>query len=238
MPDSEPCTVKTLGLIGGMSWESTVPYYRLINETVKARLGGLHSAKILLWSVDFAEFEALMRADRWADVGRELAAAANALQRGGAEALVLCTNTLHKLAPVIESAVSIPLLHIVDPTAEAVKRAGLATIGLLATRYTMEENFYVGRLQRQHGLGVIVPDAADRAEANRIIFDELCRGKVLDSSRQRSREMIARLVGQGAQGIVLGCTELSMLIKPADSAVPLFDTTALHAAAAAAWALG
>ncbi|MGB8326720.1 MAG: aspartate/glutamate racemase family protein [Steroidobacteraceae bacterium] len=230
--------MKTLGLIGGMSWESTVPYYRLINEAVKARLGGLHSAKILLWSVDFAEFESLMRANRWADVGVKLAAAAKVLQRGGAEALVLCTNTLHKLGPAIENAVSIPLLQIVDPTADAVKRAGLSTIGLLATRYTMEEEFYVGRLQQQHGLAVIVPDATDRAVANRIIFDELCRGKVLNSSRQESREMIGRLVARGAQGIVLGCTELSMLIAPADSAVPLFDTTALHAAAAAAWALG
>jgi len=228
--------MKTLGLLGGMSWESTVPYYRLINEAVKARLGGLHSAKILLASVDFAEVEALMRADRWDDAGQLLAGSAAVLERGGAGALVLCTNTLHKVAPAIERAVAIPLLHILDPTAAAVRRAGVSRVGLLATGFTMEAAFYVERL-RQHGLEVLVPGAGDRLAIHRIIFEELCLGRVLDSSRRIYRGVIDRLAADGAEAVILGCTEIAMLLSPTDSALPLFDTTAIHAAYAADWAL-
>lgn len=232
----ETAVIKTLGLLGGMSWESTIPYYRLINEAVRARLGGLHSAKILLVSVDFAEIEALMRADRWDEAGEVLGRSAIVLERAGADALVLCTNTLHKVAPAIERAITIPLLHILDPTAAAVKRAGLSKVGLLATGFTMEGAFYSDRL-RQHGLDVIVPGPTDRAVVHRIIFEELCLGRVLDASRRTFQEVIARLGAEGAQGIVLGCTEIAMLISPSDTALPVFDTTALHAAHVAVWAL-
>lgn len=228
--------MKTLGLLGGMSWESTVPYYRLINEAVKARLGGLHSAKILLASVDFAEVEVLMRTDRWDEAGALLGRSAAVLERAGADALVLCTNTLHKVAPAIELAVSVPLLHILDPTAAAVKRAGVSKVGLLATGFTMEAAFYVDRL-RQHGLDVIVPGAEDRNAVHRIIFEELCLGQVRDASRRTYQDVIIRLAAAGAQAVILGCTEIAMLLSPADSALPVFDTTALHAAHAAAWAL-
>ena len=207
--------MKTLGLLGGMSWESTVPYYRFINEAVRSRLGGLHSAKILLASVDFAEVETLMRADRWDEAGALLARFAAVLERAGADALLLCTNTLHKVAPAIERAVSIPLLHILDPTAEAVRRAGMSKVGLLATGFTMEAAFYGDRL-RQHGIEVIIPAAEDRAQVHRIIFEELCLGKVLDGSRRTYQHIINRLAARGAEGIILGCTEIMLLpIKPA-----------------------
>jgi aspartate racemase len=228
--------MKTLGLLGGMSWESTLQYYRLLNEAVRQRLGGLHSAKIVLASVDFAEVEALMRADRWHELGEFLGRGAAALQRGGAEAIVLCTNTLHQVAPAIESAISIPLLHIVDPTAAAAKCAGIARVGLLATRFTMERQFYVDRL-RQQGLAVVVPEAGDRTEVHRIIFEELCVGRVLDESRQAYRQVIGRLEQAGAQGIIFACTEIALLISARDSPLPVFDTTALHAECAASWAL-
>jgi len=228
--------MKTLGLLGGMSWESTVPYYRLINEAVKARLGGLHSAKILLASVDFGEIEPLMRSARWEEAGERLGRCAAVLERGGAHALVLCTNTLHKVAPAIERAVTIPLLHILDPTAAAVQHAGISKVGLLATAFTMEGAFYLERL-RSCGLDVVVPDAADRATVHRIIFEELCRGCVLDASRRACLQVIDRLAEAGAQGIIFGCTEIAMLISPGDSPLPVFDTTALHAAHAAEWAL-
>ena len=228
--------MKTLGLLGCMSWESTLPYYRLLNEAVRNRRGGLHSAKILLASVDFAELEPLMRADRWSEVGEFLGRTAAVLERAGAEGLVLCTNTLHKVAAAIEAAVSIPLLHIVDPTAAAAKRAGVTRVGLLATGFTMEGEFYAGRL-RQQGLEVLIPEQSDRAEVHRIIFEELCVGRVLDESRDTYRQVIHRLATAGAQGIVLGCTEIGLLISPRDSPVPVFDTTALHADYAATWAL-
>ena len=228
--------MKTLGLLGGMSWESTLPYYRLLNEAVRDRCGGLHSAKILLASVDFAEIEALMRTGRWDEAGEFLARTAAVLEHAGAEGLLLCTNTLHKVAPAIERAVSVPLLHIVEPTALTAIRAGIARVGLLATAFTMEADFYVDRL-RSHGLDVLIPDAADRAAVHRIIFDELCRGRVLDASRHVYRKVIGRLADRGAQGVILGCTEISLLIGPQDSPLPLFDTTALHAAYAVDWAL-
>ena len=229
--------MKTIGLIGGMSWESTVPYYRHINETVKARLGGLHSAKIVLYSVDFHEVERLQRCGDWEAAGALMAGAARALEAAGADFMVLCTNTMHKVAPAIEAAVGIPLLHIADPTAEAVKAAGLATVGLLGTRFTMEEGFYRNRLNERHGLSVLVPEAAGRETVHRVIYEELCRGQARDASRADYRRVIAGLVLQGAQAIILGCTEISLLVGPADAPVPLFDTTAIHARAAAERAL-
>ena len=228
----------TLGLIGGMSWESTVPYYRHINQTVKAQLGGLHSAKLILYSVDFAEIEHLQATDQWDAAGALLADAAQRLERAGANALVLCTNTMHKVAKQIEAAVTIPLLHIADPTAVALKQAGYHTVGLLGTRFTMEQDFYRRRLEEQHGLRVLVPTEPQRAQVHRIIYDELCQGRVHAASRQTYLRVIEALQAQGAQAIILGCTEISLLIEQQHCALPLFDTTALHARSAALWALG
>ena len=229
--------MKTIGLIGGMSWESTVPYYRLINEGVKQRLGGLHSARIILYSVDFHDIEQLQHAGKWDEAGALLAGAAQSLQTAGADFIVVCTNTMHKVAPAIEAAVAIPLLHIADPTAEAVKQSGLRTVGLLGTRFTMEQDFYRGRLEARHGLKVIIPDAADRDSVHRVIYDELCLGMTRDDSRAAYRAIIGRLVAQGAEGIILGCTEIGLLVGPADSPVPIFDTTGLHAQSAVDFAL-
>lgn len=229
--------MKVAGLLGGMSWESTIPYYRVLNETVKKRLGGLHSAKVVLYSVDFHEVELLQREDRWDEAGAALAAAAGSLQRAGAEFVVLCTNTMHKVAPAIEAALSVPLLHIADATAAAVKGSGLTTVGLLGTRFTMEQEFYVGRLRERHGLEVMVPDAEDRAEVHRVIYEELCVGCVLAGSRNAYEGVIDRLAVRGAQGVILGCTEIAMLVDPERLAVPVFDTATLHARAAADFAL-
>lgn len=229
--------MKTLGLIGGMSWESTVPYYQHINQTVKAQLGGLHSAKIILYSVDFADIEHLQATDQWDAAGAMLADVAQKLERAGANALVLCTNTMHKVADAMSQAVSIPLLHITDPTAQAIKDAGLNKVGLLGTRFTMEQDFYRGRLQDQHGLTVLTPPPADRELVHQIIYQELCLGQVKDSSRQAYLRVIGDLQQQGAQAIILGCTEIAMLVQPQHCALPLFDTTALHAHSAALWAL-
>jgi aspartate racemase len=230
--------MKTIGLIGGMSWESTVPYYRIVNETVRARLGGLHSARIVLYSVDFHEVERLQHAGDWDEAGRLLARAARSLAMAGADFLVLCTNTMHKVAAAIEAAVPVPLLHIADPTAVAVKAAGCTKVGLLGTRFTMEEDFYSERLRRNHGLDVLVPDREDRELIHRVIYDELCLGKVLPDSRAQYRRIMARLVERGAQAIILGCTEISLLVGDDDATVPLFDTTRIHAASAALHALG
>ncbi len=229
--------MKTIGLIGGMSWESTIPYYRIINETVRERLGGLHSAKLILYSVDFHEIERLQQAQDWIEAGRLLAQAACSLQAAGADFLVLCTNTMHKVAPAIESAVIIPLLHIADPTAEGIKRRGFTTVGLLGTRFTMEQEFYRGRLRERHGIDVLIPGETDREIVHRVIYDELCLGKVLDPSRAEYRRIIQRLVESGAQGVILGCTEIAMLVGSDDSPVPVFDTTGIHARKAAEWAL-
>jgi aspartate racemase len=229
--------LKTIGLIGGMSWESTVPYYRQVNETVKEHLGGLHSAKVVLVSVDFHEVERLQHAGDWHAAGVMMADAARSLQAAGADFVVLCTNTMHKVAPAIEGAVRIPLFHIADPTAEEIKRAGHAKIGLLGTRFTMEQAFYKDRLRERHGLDVLVPDAADRDIVHRIIYEELCLGSIVEASRAEYRRIIAGLVAQGAQAIILGCTEISLLVAQPDAAVPLFDTTAIHARKAAEWAL-
>ena len=230
--------MKTIGLIGGMSWESTVPYYRIINETVRERLGGFHSAKLILYSLDFHEIEQLQQSGAWDESGRTLAHAARSLQAAGADFLVLCTNTMHKVADAIESAVNIPLLHIADPTAQEIKKTGLKKAGLLGTRFTMEQDFYRGRLRDQHQLDVLIPDDTDRGVVHKIIYDELCMGLVRDGSRAEYRRIIQRLVDQCAQGVILGCTEISMLVGPSDSPVPLFDTTSLHARKAAEWALG
>ncbi len=229
---------KTLGLLGGMSWESTLPYYRVINETVRERLGGLHSARLLLYSVDFAEVERLQHAGDWDAAGALLGRAARSLRDGGAELLVICTNTMHKVADAVETASGLPLLHIADPTGAAIRAAGLTKIGLLGTRFTMEQAFYRQRLIEQHGLDVIVPDADGRELVHKVIYEELCLGRIRDESREAYRRIIAELAARGAQGVILGCTEIGLLIGPADVDVPLFDTTALHARAAALAAIG
>ena len=229
--------MKTIGLIGGMSWESTVPYYRLINEAIKERLGGLHSAKVILYSVDFHEIERLQHSGDWDAAGALLADAARSLAAAGADFLVLCTNTMHKVAPAIESSVRIPLFHIADATAEEIKRAGFSTVGLLGTRFTMEQAFYKDRLRERHGLGVLVPQQDDRDIIHGVIYDELCLGTIKPESRNEYRRIIAGLVADGAQAIILGCTEISLLVMQQDSAVPLFDTTGIHARKAAEFAL-
>jgi len=229
--------MRTLGLIGGMSWESTLPYYRLVNQGVQARLGGLHSAKLLLWSVDFAEIEVLQRAGDWDAAGELLADAGRRLHRAGAEALVLCTNTMHRVAAAIEAAAPIPLLHIADDTAVAIRAAGMSRVGLLGTRFTMEQAFYRDRLRTRHGIDVVVPGDAARAEVHRVIYEELCRGQIEDASRETYRAIIRDLLDAGAEGIVLGCTEIGLLVGLDDAPVPVFDTTALHAAAAVDFAL-
>lgn len=220
-----------------MSWESTVPYYRVINETVRAQLGGLHSAKVILYSVDFHEIERLQHVGDWPEAGRLLAVAAAALEAAGADFLVLCTNTMHKVAPAIESAVSIPLFHIADPTAAEIKGVGLVKVGLLGTRFTMEQAFYRDRLVSLHGIDVLIPSEPDREIVHRIIYDELCMGQVRDTSRAEYQRIIASLVAQGAQAIILGCTEIAMLVGPSDASVPVFDTTGIHARSAAEWAM-
>jgi len=228
--------MKTLGLIGGMSWESTVPYYRFINEAIKARLGGLHSAKLVLYSVDFDEIAQLQHAGDWDAAGRVLADAARKLEGAGAEGLMICANTMHKVAPAIEAAVRIPVLHVVDAVAGGIRTAGFHKVGLLGTRFTMEHPFYADHLRR-HGLEVLTPDQTDRDLVHRVIYEELCLGKIVDASRSEYRRIMANMVERGAQAIILGCTELSLLVAPTDASVPLFDTTAIHAQKAVDWAL-
>ncbi len=229
--------MKTIGLLGGMSWESTLPYYRHINEAVRERLGGLHSARLVLYSLDFHEIEALQRQGDWAAAGTLLADAARRLESAGADFLLLCTNTMHKVADAIEAASALPLLHIADPTAAAIQAAGLQRVGLLGTRFTMEQPFYRQRLEDRHGIQVLVPDEPDRAEVHRVIYEELCRGVVSEASRQAYRQVITRLVARGAQAVILGCTEIGLLVRADDAEVPLFDTCVLHAQAAAERAL-
>lgn len=225
--------MKTIGLIGGMSWESTVPYYQLINRGVAAELGGLHSARILLYSVDFAEVEVLQHAGRWDEAGALLADAAARLEAAGADFLLICTNTMHKVADAVQAAVGIPLLHIADPTAQAIRAAGHTRAGLLGTRFTMEQDFYKQRLIARHGLEVLVPPEADRAIVHRIIYEELCLGSIRDASRREYQRIAQGLIAAGAQCVILGCTEIGLLLGDGDLAAPLFDTTALHARAAA-----
>jgi len=229
---------KVIGLIGGMSWESSAEYYRIINERVRDRLGGVRSARCLLWSFDFGEIEALQHAGRWDEATAELVAAARRLERGGADCVVICTNTMHRMADQVQAAIGLPLLHIADPTAERIRAAGLSRVGLLGTAFTMEQDFYKGRLAARHGLEILVPGADDRAEVHRVISEGLVQGRALPASREAYRAVIARLVARGAQAVILGCTEIMLLVRPEDSPVPLFDTTALHAEAAVRFALG
>ena len=227
-----------IGLIGGMSWESSAEYYRLINQGVRARLGGMHSARCLMWSFDFAEVETLQHAGRWDAAGELLADAARRLERGGADLLLICTNTMHRMADQVQAAVGIPLLHIADATAERIKAQGITRVGLLGTAFTMEQDFYKGRLRDRFGLDVLVPGDADRATVHRVIYEELVQGRVEPESRDAYRAVIAGLAARGAEAVILGCTEIMLLVRPEDSPIPLFDTTALHAAAAVEHALG
>jgi len=227
----------TIGLIGGMSWESSTEYYRIINQEARRRLGGVHSARSLMASVDFGQIERLQHDGRWDELADLCCAAALSLERGGAGCIVLCTNTMHRLADRIEQAVSIPMLHIADPTAEAVRASGVRRVGLLGTGFTMEQDFYKGRLASRHGLEVLIPEAEDRAVVHRVIYDELCAGRIQETSRQAYREIIARLAERGAEAVILGCTEITLLVSQADSPIPVFDTTRLHALAAVEWSL-
>lgn len=221
--------MKTIGLIGGMSWESTIPYYRLINEGIRARLGGLHSAKLLLHSADFHEIEACQRSGHWDRAGELLAEAAQGLAMAGADAIVLCTNTMHKVAGAIESRCDLPFLHIADATGREIVSKGMNRVALLGTRYTMEQDFYLGRLTKSFSINTVVPEAEQREVINRIIFDELCMGIFTDASRHYYLDVIQQLATQGAQGIIFGCTEIGLLIPEQQSALPVFDTTKIHA---------
>jgi aspartate racemase len=228
--------VKTIGMLGGMSWESTALYYRKINEETKRRLGGLHSARIAMVSVDFQEIETLQHEDDWATCAQILADRARDVEAAGADFLLICTNTMHLVAPRIEEAIGIPLLHLADATATRIRAAGFDTTGLLGTRFTMEQDFYRGRLERQ-GIEVLVPPAEDREIVHRVIYDELCRGEIRDESRKAFLRIIDELAARGAQGVIEGCTEIVMLVQQADTSVPLFDTTSIHAEEAVAEAL-
>ncbi|MFB2891064.1 MAG: aspartate/glutamate racemase family protein [Aeromonas veronii] len=229
--------MKCIGLLGGMSWESTVSYYQALNRGVRAQLGGLHSARVLLNSVDFAGIERLQHAGDWPATARLLAAEARKLQDGGADFLLIGTNTMHKVAPEIEAAIDIPLLHIADATAAKLRADGITRVGLLGTRFTMEQDFYKGRLQERFGLAVLVPDEAGRERVHRIIYDELCLGEIRASSRAEYLAIIEELAAAGAEAVILGCTEIALLVGDARAAVPLYDTTAIHAEAAVALAL-
>jgi aspartate racemase len=229
--------MKTIGLIGGMSWESSAEYYRIINEAVKAQLGGLHSADCLMYSFDFDEIERLQMVGDWDTATQRMIEAARRLELGGAACIVICTNTMHRMAGSVQAAVDLPLIHIADPTASAIKAAGLDRIGLLGTRFTMEQDFYRGRLQDRHGLQVDIPDADGREQVHRIIYDELVRGEIREESRRLYLGVIDRLAQAGAQGIILGCTEIGLLVQQTHTSLPVFDTTMLHALAAVDFAL-
>lgn len=229
--------MKTIGLLGGMSWESSIEYYRIINETVKERLGELHSAKSLMYSVDFAEIEKLQHKGDWEGLTQSMIDAAKHLEKGGADCLVICTNTMHKMAPEVSAAINIPLLHIADAAADAVKAQNLQTVGLLGTRFTMEGEFYKGKLEKDHGLKVLIPDDKGRETVHSIIYDELVKGVIQEDSSKAYQEVIADLKTRGAEGVILGCTEIPLLIKQSDVSIPIFDTTTIHAQAAVDWAL-
>jgi aspartate racemase len=229
--------MKTIGMIGGMSWESSIEYYRIVNETVKERLGGLHSARCVMYSVDFAEIETFQHQDRWQEASDILVEAAQKVERAGADFVVLCTNTMHKLADDIQANLDIPFLHIADATAYAIQAAGIQKVGLLGTRFTMEEDFYKGRLQDKHGLTVIVPGEQDRAVIDRVIYNELVLGDIRQESKKQYMQVMDGLVQSGTQGIILGCTEIGLLVQQEDSRVPLFDTARIHAEAAVDYAL-
>ena len=228
--------MRTIGLLGGMSWESSIEYYRLLNETVRDRLGGLHSAECVMWSVDFAPIEELQRSGGWDEAARRLADLARRIEDAGADCLVLCTNTMHRLADDIQAALTIPLLHIADATGRRVREARIGTVGLLATRYTMQQDFYKGRLAERHGLQVLVPPEPDLTLVHDVIYDELCQGRALDRSRDEYRRIIAELEAAGAGGIIYGCTEIDLLVGPDDATVPVFDSTRIHVEHAVDWA--
>jgi aspartate racemase len=230
--------MKTIGVIGGMSWESSTEYYKLLNRHAKARLGGHHNARSLMLTVDFAPIEANQRAGDWNALGQKMADAARQLERGGADLVMLATNTMHRVYESIEAAIDVPFLHIADPTGRALQAAGIERVGLLGTRYTMEQTFYTGRLRERYDLETVIPDEAERVDVHRIIYDELCHGKVDGASRSTYQRVIEALAARGAQAVILGCTEITLLIKPEDSVLPVFDTTALHAQAAVEWAIG
>lgn len=229
--------MKTIGLLGGMSWESSLEYYRFINQEAKARLGGLHSAKSLMYSVDFEEIEALQHQGKWEELTQIMIEAARRIERGGADLLVICTNTMHKMADQVQASISIPVLHIADTAAAEIQKRGLKTVGLLGTKFTMEQDFYKGRLAEKFGLNVLIPDESDREIVHKVIYNELCLGKTLDASRREYVRIIDALVQRGAEGIVLGCTEIPLLIKQEHVKVPIFDTTSIHARAAVEIAL-
>lgn len=229
--------MKTIGLLGGMSWESTLSYYRALNQGVKRRLGGLHSARICLLSVDFADIEVLQRTGDWQQTAHMLAQEAQRIERAGADMLLIGTNTMHKVADEVASAISIPLLHIADATARVLRQDGMTRVGLLGTRFTMEQDFYKARLSEQFGIEVIIPDAQQRDEVHRIIYEELCQGVITDVSRHRYLAIIQDLHAQGAQAVILGCTEIALLVQQTHTSVPLYDTTHIHADAAVEWAL-
>lgn len=229
--------MKTIGLIGGMSWESSLEYYRLINQTVKEILGGFHSAKILMYSLDFAEIEACQSQGDWAKAQKMLVDIAKKLEKGGADCLLICTNTMHKMAPKIEDNTSIPLLHIADATAGEIKKQGLKKVGLLGTRFTMEEDFYRTRIREKHDIEVIIPELEERQTVHDIIYQELCLGQIKDDSREKYQDIIRKLALAGAEGVILGCTEIPLLIQQKDSSIPLFDTTAIHARYGAKYSL-
>lgn len=229
--------MKTIGLIGGMSWESTVTYYQIINETIKRELGGLHSAKILLYSVDFDEIEKYQSSGEWDKAAEILADTAEKLQNAGAECIIICTNTMHKIAPQIKHRVSVPLIHIAEATAEVLRQNGVKKVGLLGTKYTMTQNFYKSKLT-DTGLDVLIPDEQDIEMINNVIFNELCLGIISSQSRDKFAAVISKLADKGAEGVILGCTEIGLLINPSDITLPCFDTTQIHAEKAALWAIG
>lgn len=220
--------VKTIGLIGGMSWESSIEYYKIINKEVRGRLGGLHSAKCLLYSVDFDEIERYQAEGDWESAGKALGEVASSLEKAGAEFIVICTNTMHKVVDYIEARINIPVLHIADATANQIESSNIKTVGLLGTKYTMEQDFYKSRIQ-SYGINVLVPDEEERNNVNKVIYEELCLGQIKQSSKDYYKNIIQHLVNVGAEGIILGCTEIGLLVKPEDSEVPLFDTTIIHA---------
>lgn len=229
--------MKTIGLIGGMSWESSAEYYKIINETVKEKLGGLHSAKLLLYSVDFEEIEKLQHTGEWKRATEFMVDAAQRVERGGADFVIICTNTMHKMADDVQSCIGIPLLHIADAVAAKITAQGLQRVGLLGTQFTMEEEFYKQRLKEKVGVDVVIPEEDERAVVHKIIYNELCLGEIKESSRKKMKKIIENLISEGAEGIILGCTEIPLLIKQKDSPVPIFDTTLIHAQAAVELAL-
>ncbi len=236
MYESNMAKMKTIGLIGGLSWESSIEYYRIVNEDVKKRLGGLHSAKCILYSFDLEDIAKLQREGKWVEATKLMADAAQSLERAGADFIVICTNSMHKVFDEMQKSVKIPILHIVDATAEKIKEMGIKKVGLLGTKYTMEEDFYKGRLSKKHGIEVIVPDEKERQAVHNVIYNELCVGNINETSREQFKKITANLAKNGAQGIILGCTEIPLLIKQKDCAIPLFDTTEIHAKAAVEYA--